>query len=88
MSPLHLRLLVASYALLFAGSVTTGSPLTAQAPHSQTPAASPMVAANDNRVPAGVLKDGVLTLHLVATIARWQPEGQGETGRASCRERV
>ena len=36
-----------------------------------------MAAANDNRTPAGVLKDGVLTLHLVALVARWQPEGQG-----------
>jgi manganese oxidase len=35
--------------------------------------------ANDNRTPAGVLKDGVLTLHLVATTVRWQPEGQGPT---------
>jgi len=36
-----------------------------------------MVTANDNRTPAGVLEHGVLTLHLVATLARWQPEGQG-----------
>ena len=36
----------------------------------------PTVVANDNRAPAGVLKDGVLTLKLVATVARWQPEGQ------------
>jgi FtsP/CotA-like multicopper oxidase with cupredoxin domain len=79
MSALRLRLLVASYALLFAGPVATGTGQAAQAPRSQSPAASPMVTANDNRIPAGVLKDGVLTLHLVATIARWQPEGQSET---------
>src|SRR3954471_21193602 len=49
--------------------------------HGQTqPSGTPPVAmavANDNRTPAGVLKDGVLTLHLVALVARWQPEGQG-----------
>ena len=34
------------------------------------------MAGNDNLHPAGELKDGVLTLRLVATVARWQPEGQ------------
>jgi FtsP/CotA-like multicopper oxidase with cupredoxin domain len=45
------------------------------------PSAAPTATAvaNDNRQPAGVLKDGVLTLHLVATTVRWQPEGQGAT---------
>src|SRR3954470_22827671 len=46
---------------------------------SAAPPAPPVVTAvaNDNRTPAGMLKDGVLTLHLVALVARWQPEGQG-----------
>jgi len=78
MRTVPLRFLIVSCALLFAVPVTTGQGQTTQSAGSQ-PAASPMVAANDNRVPAGVLKDGVLTLHLVATIARWQPEGQSET---------
>ena len=34
----------------------------------------PEVVANDNRVPAGRLRDGVLTLDLVAKMARWCPE--------------
>jgi FtsP/CotA-like multicopper oxidase with cupredoxin domain len=71
----QLRVLVALCPFLFTTPVATGHGQAAQTAHSlATPA--PMVAANDNRVPAGVLKDGVLTLHLVATVARWQPEGQ------------
>lgn len=34
----------------------------------------PTVVANDNRHPAGTLRDGVLTIHLVAAPARWYPE--------------
>ena len=34
----------------------------------------PVVVANDNRVPAGTLRDGVLTLDLVVVMARWYPE--------------
>ncbi len=37
----------------------------------------PVVVANDNRVPAGRLVNGVLTLDLVATTARWYPEDSG-----------
>jgi len=32
---------------------------------------------NDNRAPAGSLRDGVLTLHLEAREARWYPDGEG-----------
>lgn len=32
---------------------------------------------NDNRAPAGLLRDGVLTLHLEAREARWYPDGEG-----------
>ncbi|MDQ3696694.1 MAG: multicopper oxidase domain-containing protein [Gemmatimonadota bacterium] len=38
----------------------------------------PLVRANDNRTPAGTLRDGVLTLRLVVQMARWQPEAEGE----------
>ena len=36
--------------------------------------ALPVVGANDNRKPAGVLKHGVLTVNLVVQMARWYPE--------------
>ena len=36
--------------------------------------ALPLVVANDNRSPAGTLKDGVLTLDLAMVMARWYPE--------------
>lgn len=38
------------------------------------PAALPIVEANDNRTPAGTLKDGTLELDLVVQMARWYPE--------------
>lgn len=34
----------------------------------------PVIEANDNRKPAGTLKDGVLTVNLVVQMARWYPE--------------
>lgn len=34
------------------------------------------IAINDNRVPAGVLKDGILRMQLVAGEGTWSPEGQ------------
>ncbi len=50
------------------------------------------VAANDNRSPAGALRNGVLTLHLELGVGQWHPEGEdggaftvyafGETGRS------
>ena len=40
----------------------------------------PAVVPNENRVPGGMLRDGVLTIRLVATWGRWAPEG--ESGRA------
>lgn len=52
----------------------------------------PVARANDNRLPAGTLRDGVLTIHLEAREARWYPEEKdgpalplyafGEGGRA------
>src|SRR5687767_5807654 len=38
-------------------------------------AAPPRVIPNDNRTPAGTLRDGVLTLRMVAQPAVWRPEG-------------
>ena len=38
------------------------------------PGALPMVEANDNRTPAGTLKDGTLKVNLVVQMARWYPE--------------
>jgi manganese oxidase len=37
----------------------------------------PAVLANDNRTPAGQLKNGVLNLHLELRAGRWYPEEQG-----------
>jgi hypothetical protein len=41
---------------------------------SAEPTVPERILANDNRVAAGVLHDGVLTLHLVAREGRWYPE--------------
>jgi manganese oxidase len=37
----------------------------------------PLVAANENRDPAGELRDGVLNLHLEVAQGRWYPENEG-----------
>ena len=42
-----------------------------------TPADLPVVVANDNRTPAGILENGVLTIRLVVANARWYPENPG-----------
>jgi manganese oxidase len=60
---------------------------------SQPDAGAPVrAAANDNRLPAGVLRGGVLSVHLVARMVAWHPEAEdgpfkvveafGEAGRA------
>jgi FtsP/CotA-like multicopper oxidase with cupredoxin domain len=54
-----------------AASTRSATPYATQSP---TPAAVPVVVANDNRTAAGTLKDGVLTLRLVVSMARWYPE--------------
>jgi FtsP/CotA-like multicopper oxidase with cupredoxin domain len=79
MRPLRARLVVISCAILGVVPVSTGTGQTTRDAHSQVTAAPAKVVANDNRIPAGVLKDGILTLRLVAAVARWQPEGQGDT---------
>src|SRR5262245_61942646 len=39
------------------------------------PALAPRAEANDNTVPAGTSEGGRLTLHLVAQLVSWYPEG-------------
>jgi len=72
------RLLVVSSSLLAVGPVAAGSRAVANRPAPGIAASLPMATANDNREAAGVLKDGVLTLRLVAEEARWRPEGQSD----------
>ena len=40
----------------------------------------PVATANDNRTPAGTLRDGVLTISLDATLAMWHPDGDSLPG--------
>jgi FtsP/CotA-like multicopper oxidase with cupredoxin domain len=55
--------------------------LLAVAPGAFAPPAPPArVVANDNRVAAGTLRDGVLTLVLVAREAEWHPDGDDAPG--------
>jgi manganese oxidase len=44
--------------------------------HAPVAQADPRIAANDNRRAAGVLRDGVLTLHLEIVEARWFPQAE------------
>ena len=62
-----LRVLAATSLLFF--SLLTRPPSVAS-----QPPALPVVAANDNRMPAGELKDGRLTLRLELRRARWYPD--------------
>lgn len=57
-------------------SITAALLSTAAAPARTAPGrtALPLVVANDNRTPAGTLRDGVLTLDLAMVMARWYPE--------------
>ncbi len=56
-----------SFATLICGFLIT--PISAQ-----QPPASVAIHANDNRIPAGELKDGILTLRLELTSGNWYPE--------------
>jgi FtsP/CotA-like multicopper oxidase with cupredoxin domain len=38
------------------------------------------IAVNDNRVPAGVFRDGVLTIRLEARVGEWHPDGDADRG--------
>jgi FtsP/CotA-like multicopper oxidase with cupredoxin domain len=52
-----------------------GTSTSASVTAAATGAKPPRVVPNDNRAPAGTLKDGVLTLRLVAQPSVWRPEG-------------
>lgn len=58
--------------LALAWSVTVASP---NPGHVNASVDSARVGTNDNRVPAGELRSGVLTLRLVARVGFWRPEG-------------
>lgn len=51
--------------------------VTGNAPEQQ---GSSVATANDNRTPAGTLRDGVLTISLAATLATWHPDGDSLPG--------
>ena len=63
-------------ALLFA---TLATPRTPDCRHLAVPDA-PAAEINDNRVPAGTVRDGALTVRLVAQRATWYPEGERGCG--------
>ena len=63
----------------FSGAVSTAAFLRAAVFFQQRQAADdqqslPVVEANDNRTPAGTLKDGTLELDLVVQMSHWYPE--------------
>jgi manganese oxidase len=74
--------------VLLAGVLVALAPVRSR-PAARAPARA---TANDNRLPAGVLRGGVLTIHLVAQMVAWHPEAEdgpfkvveafGEAGRA------
>ena len=51
-----------------------------QTPAKPSPATVSRVVINDNRAPAGTLRNGVLTLQLEARLADWHPEGDSAEG--------
>ena len=68
-------------ALLFAAATTlTGARMAVDAARSGNHPAMDRVVPNDNRVPAGTLRGGVLTLRLVARMAEWHPDGEDRPG--------
>jgi len=58
-------------------SIVLHQALSAGAAEAQPDSGLPVVEANDNRTPAGVLKGGVLLLELRAGKGVWNPRGQG-----------
>jgi FtsP/CotA-like multicopper oxidase with cupredoxin domain len=66
----------------FTASVLVGailSPVLLSHP-ATSPAAPENIVANDNRTPAGVLRDGVLTLRLEMRQGIWHPDGEANPG--------
>jgi manganese oxidase len=72
-----MRLVLLSAVLLLSPPTT---PHHVGATRSPSRASLPHIVANDNRRPAGILHDGVLTLHLVAQDGLFFPEGEGGRG--------
>jgi len=72
------HLLALSSSLFAIAPIAAGGRAAADRPAPASAVSLPMATANDNREAAGVLKDGVLTLRLVAEEARWRPEGQSD----------
>ena len=70
------------FAALLFGSMSLVATIHGHAPpHFVTDELSlPAVEINDNRRPAGELKDGVLTLELRAARGMWHPEGDSGAG--------
>ena len=70
---------VAVIALLVATAVQSAAHARHERPPSRA-AASDRVVPNDNRIPAGVLRNGVLALRIVARLAEWHPDGDSAPG--------
>ena len=67
--------------LLTAGIVHTSSELSQQERVGTPPTASTaLVVANDNRIPAGALANGTLTMRLEARLGQWHPDGDSSPG--------
>src|SRR5687768_2015773 len=69
--------------LFFALLALVPLPAAAQAAADAVPAprAAEQIAINDNRRPAGTLRDGVLTLRLEARMGEWRAEGEDDVAR-------
>ena len=52
----------------------SGAKLFGSLPATLASGALPVIEANDNRKPAGVLRNDTLRIHLVVQMARWYPE--------------
>ncbi|MEQ1690573.1 MAG: hypothetical protein ABMA00_04770, partial [Gemmatimonas sp.] len=65
-----MRRIVMAMLLLVPGPVSRSPALASAASSTELP----LVVANDNRTPAGTMRDGVLTLELAVVMARWYPE--------------
>ncbi len=74
MIPPHLSRSVVLLALIATASTITGSGAGLQTVVAASSSELPIVDANDNRKPAGVLKNDTLKVNLVVQMARWYPE--------------
>ena len=60
--------------------ITFGTGFHVKSPVSTAGVAPDRVGANDNRVPAGTLRGGILTVRLEMREGEWHPDGETETG--------